>query len=153
MTTISETSALDQQNLKVLEKNKQVIQNCVEEFWNKGDINTYEKFFSPDLVTHSPDGDRDFFTYKQLCEAYFKAFPDLKIFSVEIIAERDLAVKQWIAKCTHQGELMGIPASGNQVEITGNELFRLKDGKFTEIWINMDNLGLLQQLGAIPANP
>jgi predicted ester cyclase len=45
---------------------------------------------------------------------------------------------------------MGIPPTGKQVSFTGIVIDRFKDGKFVEGWGNFDNLGLMQQLGAIP---
>ena len=45
---------------------------------------------------------------------------------------------------------MGIPATGKQVSYTGISIDRIKDGMFVESWANEDNLGLMQQLGAIP---
>ena len=52
---------------------------------------------------------------------------------------------------THQGELMGIAATGKQATVTGLELHRFENGRVAESWINWDTLGLLQQIGAIPA--
>ena len=52
---------------------------------------------------------------------------------------------------THQGELMGIPATGKQVIASGISILRVANGKIAEQWDNFDNLGMLQQLGALPA--
>ncbi len=46
---------------------------------------------------------------------------------------------------------MGIPATGAQVTLDAMELFRLAGGKVAEQWVAMDALGLLRQLGAVPA--
>jgi predicted ester cyclase len=51
---------------------------------------------------------------------------------------------------SHQGELMGMPATGKPIAITSIEIFRLADGKIAEQWVAVDNMGMLQQLGAMP---
>ena len=52
---------------------------------------------------------------------------------------------------THQGELLGIPATGKQLQVGSISIFRLVDGKIAENWEQLDRLALLQQLGVIPA--
>ena len=52
---------------------------------------------------------------------------------------------------THSGELMGIPPTGKPVSIQVVDILRLRDGKVTEHWGEVDMLGLLQQLGVAPA--
>jgi predicted ester cyclase len=68
-----------------------------------------------------------------------------------MIAEGDKVVQRWTFRGTHQGEFMGIPATGVQVILSAIEIFRLADGKIAEQWVEADNLGSLQQLGVIPA--
>ena len=60
-------------------------------------------------------------------------------------------VIRWTATGTHKGEMMGIPATGKQVTITGFDEFRISGGKITEMWQNYDQLGMMQQLGVIPS--
>lgn len=52
---------------------------------------------------------------------------------------------------THQGSFMGIPPTGKRVEISGIEYFRLANGKIVERWVMFDDLGLMEQLGVVPA--
>jgi steroid delta-isomerase-like uncharacterized protein len=133
------------------EKNKDFIRVYTEEFWNKQNIAAFDEYFSTDLIVHSPDGDQNYEQYKGLCQAYFSAFPDLHITTDEIVAEADKVTKIWTANSTHKGELMGIPATGKRIKVKGIEVFRIVDGKIAEIWAVMDNLGMMQQLGVIPA--
>jgi steroid delta-isomerase-like uncharacterized protein len=67
------------------------------------------------------------------------------------IAEGDRVVTRWSARGTHEGEFFGIPATGKQATVTGVTIDRIIDGRIAESWTNWDTLGLLQQLGAIPA--
>src|SRR5215212_7456435 len=67
------------------------------------------------------------------------------------LAEGEKVVSRWRAQGTHQGELMGIAPTGNEVAITGLTIHRIEDGKIVEEWENWDALGLMQQIGAVPA--
>ena len=67
-----------------------------------------------------------------------------------MVAEEDKVVVRWTASGTHQGSLMGIPPTGKEVAVTGVDIFRVKEGKLAELWLNWDQLGLMQQLGVIP---
>jgi predicted ester cyclase len=68
----------------------------------------------------------------------------------DLIAEGDKVVKRWTVRCTHTGEFMGVPATGNKVEVTGTTTYRVAGGKFVESWWNTDTLGMMQQMGVIP---
>jgi len=131
-------------------KNKELINVFTEDFWNKHNLDTYEKYFTKDFVAHYADGDHNYEQYKGICQAYFTAFPDLHITTNDLIAEGDKVTKVWTANCTHNGELMGIPATGKQIEVKGIEVLRIADGKVAENWVSMDNLGMMQQIGVIP---
>jgi predicted ester cyclase len=68
----------------------------------------------------------------------------------EAIAEGDKAVTRWTIRGTHQGELMGIAPTERQLELEGITIHRIEGGKIGEEWERYDNLGVLQQLGAMP---
>jgi predicted ester cyclase len=67
-----------------------------------------------------------------------------------LIAEGDKVTMRYGWRATHQGELMGIPATGKQVTTSGISILRVADGKIAEQWDNFDNLGMLQQIGVVP---
>lgn len=50
---------------------------------------------------------------------------------------------------THEGELFGVPASGQTVSVGGFDLFRVEKGKIVELWQSWDQLGMMQQIGAL----
>ncbi len=130
--------------------NKEFMQVYTEDFWNTHNLAAINKYHSADFIMHSVSGDRNLEQYKQLCQEYFIAFPDLHITSDDLVAEGDKVAKRWTVTSTHKGKFMGIPATGNHIRVTGIEIFRIKDGKIVEVWVNMDNLGMMQQLGVIP---
>jgi len=141
---------MEKQSLTAEEKNKDFIQSYTEDFWNKANIAAFEKYYATGFINHSAGEDQNFEQTKGLAHAYFRAFPDLHITTDLLVAEEDKVTKVWTANCTHKGDFMGIKATGKRIVVKGIEVFRIADGKIVEIWANMDNLGMLQQLGVIP---
>ena len=136
------------------EANKDIVRRFIDEIWNAGEVDSIDQFIAADHIDHDPaqvgssggrTGARDFIV------TYRTAFPDAHITIDELIAEGDLVVSRWHATGTHQGELMGIPGSGKAINITGIGIDRIADGLIAESWGNWDTLGLLGQIGAIPA--
>ena len=58
---------------------------------------------------------------------------------------------RWRVRGTHQGEMMGVAPTGNQVTFTGTQTDRISGGELVESWSNWDTLGMLRQIGAVPA--
>jgi predicted ester cyclase len=68
-----------------------------------------------------------------------------------MIAEDDIVVERFTASGTHLGELMGVPGTGGTIVLRGINVFRIADGKIVERWGQLDQLGVLHQLGLAPA--
>jgi steroid delta-isomerase-like uncharacterized protein len=122
----------------------------------KGNLDTLDdalqEVYAPGIVLHEPDEDiRGIEGLKQFVSMIRSALPDLRITLEDDIAEGNKVVSRWRAQGTHQGELMGIAPTGNQVGITGITIHRVEDGKIVEEWENWDALGMMQQIGAIPS--
>jgi len=88
---------------------------------------------------------------KHVFEAFRTAFPDLRFSVEDMIAEGEQVVSRLTMHGTHQGDFQGIPPTGKAVTQTGIDILRLAGGKVIERWGEFDNLGLMQQLGVIPA--
>jgi predicted ester cyclase len=82
---------------------------------------------------------------------YLNAAADLRVTIEDLVAEDDKVGVRRSYEGTHRGELLGIPATGEQVRIGSISIFRLAEGKIAEIWEQLDLLTLMQQLGVIPA--
>ncbi len=82
---------------------------------------------------------------------YRMAYPDTHFAVEDQVAEGDKVATRWTAVGTQQGELMGIPATGKKVTVTGMTINRIVNGMIMESWNNFDALGQLQQLGVVPA--
>ncbi len=135
------------------EDNKALDRRGFEEVWNKGNLAVVDELNDANVVTHNPPGPplRGTEAFKQFVLMYRRAFPDMQLTIEDQIAEGDKVVTRWTARGTHQGELMGIPPTGKQATVTGITVGRVVNGKFVESWSNFDALGLMQQLGVVPA--
>ena len=79
------------------------------------------------------------------------AVPDARYTVEDMIAEGDRVVSRFTMTGTQTGEMQGIPPTGKQCKVAGIDIFRVVDGKIVEHWDAVDQLGMLQQLGVIPA--
>ena len=79
------------------------------------------------------------------------AFPDLRFTIEDIIAEGDRVTTRGTLSGTNTGSLAGMPPTGKPVRVSYTDVLRLADGAFVEHWVQLDQLGLLRQLGAVPA--
>lgn len=136
------------------EQNKMLARRAVEEVWNRGDFAVVDELVASDIVVHAstPAGEiHGAEGIKQFYAALRKAFPDIHFTIEDQIAEGDRVVTRWTARATHTGEFQGIPPTGKQGRLTGIDIDRFANGKVVECWPNADELGLLQQLGVLPA--
>ena len=119
---------------------------------SNGDLSVIDELAADDVIEHdefpgleqNKDGVKQFFTMLR------EAFPDLRMTPHETIAEGDMVSVRYTATGTHRGEFMGVPATGNSVEMEGIDLFRIRDGQVAEHWGVSDVMSLMQQIGAIP---
>jgi steroid delta-isomerase-like uncharacterized protein len=134
------------------EANKALSRRITEEAWNQHQPQALDKFYADEYVNHQPSGgvtpDRE--GLKQWVTVCIMAFPDLSLAIEELIAEDDKVVTRWVARGTHQGDFMGVAASGSQVSVSGITTARTVGSQVVEEWSSSDELGLLQQLGVIP---
>jgi predicted ester cyclase len=135
------------------EANKASVRRFYDEVFNKKNMAAIDEFIDPNHVDHAapPGTPSGLKGVKQTLTMYLTAFPDLHFTVEDIIAERDQVVARLTARGTQQGEFMGIPPTGKQATVTAIDISRFAGGKSVEHWLNMDTLGLLQQLGVIPA--
>jgi steroid delta-isomerase-like uncharacterized protein len=135
------------------EENKALARRFLEEAFNEGNLGVVDEIVASDYVLHDPalpEEIRGPEGVKGFVQMYRSAYPDTDITVEEQIAEGDDVVTRWTGRGTHQGELLGVPPSGNRVEVAGITIDRISGGKFAESWTNYDALGMLQQIGAIP---
>ena len=135
-----------------VEQNKSLARRWLEEVWGKGDMATVDELAGPDFVWHwAPPGlASDLEGYKRFMRMDFEAFDDVSSVADDVVAEGDKVVGRWTWSGTHKGEFMGVAPTGKRVTLTGICINRIADGKIVEEWGEMDMLGMMQQLGAVP---
>jgi steroid delta-isomerase-like uncharacterized protein len=117
----------------------------------EGNTGLADQILTPDVLIHVNGQEfRGVDAAKQLATALKTAFPDIRITHNEAIVSGDRVVIRWTSDQTHGGDYFGTPASGKRIQIEGLDLFHLRDGTIAEMWIEFDNLGVLQQMGAVP---
>jgi steroid delta-isomerase-like uncharacterized protein len=137
-----------------LETNKAIARRWSEELWTQGRLYVADEIVAPDYVRHDPSdpvpvsGPEG---VKRLVTMVRTALPDMRIEIEDLIAEGDLVVSRYHSTATDTGGYMGRPPTGKTTRTTAIQIFRIMDGKIVESWANRDDLGVLQQLGMIPA--
>jgi steroid delta-isomerase-like uncharacterized protein len=118
----------------------------------KGNTQALQKEFAPNYVAHFPGipVPLDSEGFNQLVNVFASGFPDSHFDFDDEFAVGDKVVTRFTYHAVHSGEFQGIPPTGKQVAMTGITILRLADGKIVENTVELDQLGLLQQLGAVP---
>ena len=132
--------------------NLEVVSRFIEEFKNKANQEIVDELMSPDFVHHLtdprlPEGRE---AIKLLGQSIVAGFPDVHASVQDLLADGDKVIERTQTSATHTGEFNGIPPTGRQVGWTEMHIYRLEGGKIVEMWSEIDLLGLLVQLGAIP---
>ena len=141
--------------MSTTERNKAVVKDFIDGLFSKGDLGAVDTYLAEDFVAHNAPGfgatpDREGFRHAGA--VIRAAFPDWHSELHELIAEDDLVVERFTASGTHRGEVMGVAPTGRTVTLPGINIFRLRDGLIVERWGQLDELGLLRQLG-VPSGP
>jgi steroid delta-isomerase-like uncharacterized protein len=136
---------------KQVDDNIKMYTKVWDEILNKGNIDMIDTHFAEDYVnktvTSTVKGQAE---AKEFFGAFLTGFSDINFVVDEIFGVDDRVVKRWTFNGTHSGEFAGIPATGNKITLKGVSVSRIVDGKISEELDYMDDLGFLQQLGAIP---
>jgi steroid delta-isomerase-like uncharacterized protein len=137
------------------EQNKDLAIRLVEEIFNRGSVDLVDEYMAPNFVEREelpPGIPRDREGVKMLTRMLHSAFPDFKAKIEDVISEGDKVVISQTWSGTQNGEFMGVPPTGKRVSFGVIDIIRFSDGKVAEHWGQMDSMGLMQQLGAIPAS-
>lgn len=138
----------------VEENNKALFRRWFTEVWNEGNFDAAVEIVSDDMVVHGASGQplghgREGIV--SLVRSWRTAFPDGHMSIGDLLAEGDMAVARVIWRGTHTGPFYGIPPTGRSVTIIGLGFDRISGGRFVESWGDVDLLGALQQIGAVPS--
>ena len=134
------------------EDNKEVVLRFVQEFKNDANHGIVDELMTPGFTHHLTDPrlptGRD--GMKAVGQVVVGGFPDVQVTVQDLLADGDRVIERTAVRATHTGEFNGIPPTGKAVTWTEIHIYRLEDGKIAELWSEIDFLGLLGQLGALP---
>jgi steroid delta-isomerase-like uncharacterized protein len=136
------------------EENATLIRRFFLGIFQDRDLALADTLVSPDFLWHfvgqpepfrGPDGVR------QVATLYHTAFPDLQVTVDDVFAADEKVGMRWSSTGTHQGDLAGVPPTHRTMRTGGINVWRVVDGRVVEGWLAWDQLGMLQQLGVLPA--
>jgi steroid delta-isomerase-like uncharacterized protein len=130
------------------EDNKAAVRDCFEEA-SKGNFDALHRIVTADYVIH-PEDVRGAEGLAEMVQGYRTAFADLSVTIDHQFTEGDYVATRSTIRGRHEGDLMGVPATGRDVEFTSLTISRCRDGKLAEEWELVDTVGLLRQVGALP---
>ena len=135
-----------------LDQNKDIARRFIEEVFVKADPSAVDELAADDFTPHSwgemPPG-RD--SLKAAQQRVSQGLSDVSMRIEDVIAEGDRVAVRLTAHGRHEGDFMGMPASGKEYTISEIHIFRIVDGKVAEHWRDADMLGQMRQLGALPS--
>jgi len=137
-------------------ENKAVVRRLYEEVWNKRKLELISELVSPSHALQAPNVAGNVVAvgpeaYKRQLLLFLAGYSDLHWTIEDLIAEDDKVVACWTVAGTHRGEFMGVPATNKKVSVDGMTIHHITNGKIMDSYSNWDALGMMQQLGAVPA--
>ena len=132
------------------EENKAIVRRVFEAI-NEKNWAVLDDVISTDCLFHGPWGEEKVpQLIKRIALMMYDAFPDHHFTIEDMIVEGNKVVTRATARGTHKSDFMGIAPTGKQFTMTGIWIYYIADGKIIEDWEVLDQLGMMQQLGAIP---
>jgi steroid delta-isomerase-like uncharacterized protein len=137
------------------EDNKALARRFYDEVVNGRNLDAIDEMVADDFVEYEalPGMPTDKEAPRQFFGMLHAAVPDLRADIEDIIAEDDKVVVRAVAKGTHQGELMGMPATGKPFEMQWVDIVQIRDGKAIAHWGVTDLAGMMQQVGLMEGAP
>jgi steroid delta-isomerase-like uncharacterized protein len=134
-----------------IDDNREVVRQFIERVFERGETAAVDELVADDFVPHTYPGTTDREGLKRAMERVSQGLDDAKFTIDDVIAEDDRVAVRLTSGATQIGEFMGMPPSGKHYEIEEIHIFRLRDGRISEHWHQFDQLGMMRQLGAMPA--
>lgn len=134
------------------EEMKLLAKRFYEEAFNQKRYEVLDELVADDFVEHEefPGAPRDKGAVRFFLDLFHGAFPDATMTIEDSAAEGDKLWIRYRIRGTHQGDFLGVAATGKRIDVQGIDIVRVRDGKATEHWGVGDNLAMFQQLGVIP---
>jgi steroid delta-isomerase-like uncharacterized protein len=134
------------------EANKAIVRRFIDEVFNEGRLAAIAEVVDRGYIMHGTEPEvRGQQGMQEFVTTYRTALPDYHCTIEDQVAEGDKVVTRWTVRGTQRGELDGIPPTGKPVTLAGIVIDRIANGRMAETWQQADVLGMMQQLGLIPA--
>jgi steroid delta-isomerase-like uncharacterized protein len=137
-----------EEQMSSTEQNKAAVRDCFEQA-SQGNFDALQSLVTPDYVVH-PDEVRGAGGLAEMVQGYREALAGLNVTIEHQFTEGDYVATRTTIRGRHDGDLMGAPPTGRDVEFSGLTISRCRDGKIEEEWELVDVVGLLRQVGALP---
>jgi steroid delta-isomerase-like uncharacterized protein len=134
--------------------NKALIRRLYEEVWNHRKFEVINEIISPSHALQAPNVSGSAVgpeAYKRQVTLFLAGYPDLRFTIEDTVAENDKVVACWTFSGTHKGDFMGVPPTNKKISVDGMTIHHIANGKIMDSYSNWDALGMMQQLGAVPA--
>jgi predicted ester cyclase len=136
--------------MNTTEKNKAVIREFTRIFKNEHNVDGVAHLFAADFQHHfKPPVPAGLAGFQDIGRRMNTAFPDVAVKEEDLIATEDTVVERSSAVATHRGSMGGEPPTNKQVRWSEIHIYRLRDGKISEHWVELSLLELLKQTGAV----
>ena len=134
---------------EIEEQNKELVRRYAEEEDKGNLLEIIDEIVAPDVIYHYPNNHTviGLDSIKESSPEFHKAFPDLKHIIEFQAAEGEYVTTRYTWRGTHKGTYLGVEPTGKELTFTFIDVCRVKDGKVVEAWIELDYLGMYQQLG------
>jgi len=134
----------------VTNKNKEIVREFTRVFKNEHNVNGINHLFAADFRHHfKPPVRPGLEGFKDVGRMMNTAFPDVVVSEEDLIAGDDKVVERSSAIATHRAPLMGEQPTNKEVRWTEIHIYRIRDGKIAEHWVEFAMLELLKQIGAV----
>jgi predicted ester cyclase len=119
--------------------------------WNRGDLDDYLTLYDEDVTLYGyAPAPMDKSAVRGFYEGIGAGLPNSQIELTDTFGDGDRIVARFVQRGRHEGPLLGVSATGRDVEINGITILAFREGKVVERWASADMLGLLVQVGAVP---
>jgi len=121
---------------------------------NAQDLEAHDEFWTEDMIWHGPPGFGDIHGLEgfknEVLKPFYLAFPDYHVKNDIEVADENWVAATGFLTATHQGEWLGIAATGKPVKMRYSDFWLVKDGLFVENWVMVDDVDVMRQLGVDP---
>jgi predicted ester cyclase len=133
-----------------VERNKEVVRRYTEEAWGRGDLSVVDELVAPDATPRGNGEGTGPEAYRDEIARVRAAISEYRTEVLDLFGEGDRVAIRWHSTGRHTGPVMGVPPTGNQIDVTGVDVFQVVEGKIVALWGETAVPTMLRQIGALP---